>query len=180
MAAGIDTRPYIEIYDGVVRLKVPPSPYHCVVQPRLAEIMRRKAGDRGFVMTELHVRIGATDGADTLYLPDICYVRAERADAIAGNAIPRFTPDIVVEIRSPDELAHERACKIARYLSCGAALVLDVDPDERLIIAHDETGVRRFTLAEELRVATFPWLRFHVAEAFIDRDRLERRLQHST
>lgn len=174
MGAGIDTKPYVEIYDGEVRLKMPPSPYHCVVQPRLAEIMRRCAGERGFVMTELHVRVGAVDGTDTLYLPDVCYISLERAGAVAGNSIPDFAPEIVAEIRSPDTPAGERERKIARYLSCGTILVLDVDPDERFIVAHGAAGVRRFSWRDEFEAPAFPWLRFPLKEAFIDRDRLER------
>jgi Uma2 family endonuclease len=175
MAAGIDTRPYIEIYDGEVRLKVPPSRLHSVVQPRLAEIFRRCAGNRGFVFTELHVRIGAVDGSDTLYLPDICYIAAERLGGEPFvDAVPRLAPDIAVEILSPGRGSAQRELKIARYLACSCALVLDVDPKEGSVVAHDRNGVRRFARSDVFHTAAFPWLRFEVAEAFADCERLER------
>ncbi len=173
--AGIDTRPYIERFDGEVRLKVPPSPYHCVVQPVLASVMRRCAEERGFVLTELHMRIGAVDGTDTLYLPDIAFVSKERMrELIAPNAIPDFAPDIAVEIRSPGVSAINRKRKVERYLACGATLVLDVGPDTKEIISYGSGRERRFMAGDTFSDPSFPWLRFSLAEVFAERDRLER------
>ena len=172
--AGIDTRPYIERFDGEVRLKVPPSPYHCVVQPVLAQVMMYCAGEGGFVLTELHMRIGAMDGTDTLYLPDIAFVSKKRMRELAApNAIPDFAPDIAVEIRSPDVSAIDRERKIRRYLACGTRLVLDVDPDSKVIISYAPGRERRFTAGDTFSDPSFPWLRFTLAEVFAERDRLE-------
>ena len=172
---GIDTRPYIERFDGDVRLKMPPSPYHCVVQPVLAPVIRRCAGERGFVLTELHMSIGAIDGTDTLYLPDIAFVLKDRVRALpAPNAIPDFAPDIAVEIRSPEVSAAERARKIGRYVACGTDLVLDVDPDSKEITAHTAGTTRRFAGSDTFSAPAFPWLRFTLAEIFAERDRWER------
>lgn len=176
--AGIDSRPYIEIYDGEARLKMPPSLYHSLVQPRLGRIMGDCAGERGYVLTELHVRVGAVDGMDTLYLPDVCYISSEQRLLMPmPNSIPDFTPEIVAEIRSPKKSGPALQRKIARYLTCGALLVLDVDAEAREIVAHRASGeAEGFSVADEFVDPLFPWSRFNVSEVFIDRDRFSQLL----
>lgn len=166
-------KPYVELFDGEARVKVPPlfGP-HGLAATSIAVILRRCSGDRGFVSVEPHMRLGAVDGTDTVFVPDVAYVERERFRDVSGpDAMPEFSPDIAVEVRSPCVSAAQLRRKIAKYLACGCALVLDVDPAERTILAHvPGEGVRRFVRGETFDNAEFPWLHFDVAEAFAEVD----------
>jgi Uma2 family endonuclease len=172
----IDERPYYERFDGVVRLKMPPLVHHAIVDQTMASILRALVAGRGFVLIEPHMRLGAADGTDTVFVPDIAYVSNERlaSDYPGGNVVPDFAPDIAVEVRSPDTTERERRQKIAKYLACGTALVLDVDTEGRVILACTPDGSHSFASGTTLESADFPWLHFAVAEVFADLDRLVR------
>jgi Uma2 family endonuclease len=173
----VSRRPYVEHFDGEVRLKMAPSPFHMLVQPRVAAVLERCAGERGFVGTEPHMRVGAADGTDTVFVPDVAFISNERLSEARhrGTAVPEFGPDIAVEIRLPGADVHELERKVKKYLSCGTPLVLDVNPDARTITAHGPSGdVRRFSSEQTFAYPTFPWLQFEVKEIFTSLDRYER------
>ncbi len=173
----VNERPYIELFDGEARIKVPPLQYHNLVEPSLAAILRRCAADRGFVGCELHMRLGTVDGTETVFVPDVTYTSVQKYRELypGGDGVPEFAPEIAVEIRSPGFERREFEAKIAKYLGCGTVLVLDVDPQARSIAAHRAEGyVRRFERNELFEDAAFSWLRFTVAEAFSEVDRFER------
>lgn len=172
----IDERPYVEHFDGEARVKVPPSQHHGLVGAPFVGILRRCSGERGFVETEPHMRIGALDGTDTVFVPDIAYISKERLRSSypGGNVVPEFAPDIAVEVRSPDVSAPDLERKIAKYLACGTVLVLDVDPELRTIHAHAAGGdLRSFRSGDTFTHPAVPWLEFEVAEIFADLDRFE-------
>lgn len=172
----IDERPYYERFNGAVRVKMPPLVHHAVVYKTMVSILGALAASRGFVLVEPHMHLGAADGSDTVFVPDVAYVSNERfrAGYPGGNVVPDFAPDIAVEVRSPNTTAAQRRQKIAKYLACGSVLVLDVDTKNRNIVAHTALGARTFAMGDIFECADFPWLRFAVAEAFSDLDRLER------
>jgi Uma2 family endonuclease len=172
----INERPYTELFDGEVRVKMPPSRGHGLVQVSLAEVLRRLAGEHGFVATEVHMWIGAADASETVFVPDIEFTSRERIQAERPDVegVTEFAPDIAVEVRLPRLTARDLERKIAKYLACGTRLVLDVDPNARSIVAHRADGVvRRFERDDEFEDEAFPWLRFEVAEAFNELDRFE-------
>jgi Uma2 family endonuclease len=174
---GVDEPPYIERFDGEERVKMPPSQAHGLVQPRVAAVLERCAGDRGFVQTEPHMRLGAVDGTDTVFVPDVAFISNERLRQSypGANVIPSFGPDIAVEIRSPGFDPRELKRKIEKYLVCGTTLVLDVDPGAREVIAYNSRDdVRTFSSEQTFSDPVFSWLQFEVAEIFASLDRFER------
>ena len=54
----------------------------------------------------------------------------------------RMSPDVAVEIQSPDDRARNLEHKIAVYLATGSALVIVVDPRDRSVRLHDAHGTR--------------------------------------
>jgi hypothetical protein len=72
-------------------------------------------------------------------------------------------------IRPSDDLAF-LSRKIKRYLSTGSALVLDVDPDARAIVAQDAQARRTYSAGERFEHEAVPWLTFEVDEIFVDLD----------
>lgn len=75
---------------------------------------------------------------DTLRIPDVCFIRAERvaASAVADEYWPG-APDLAVEILSPDDRYREVRDKVAEYLEAGTSLVWVVDPRADTIEIHE-------------------------------------------
>ena len=88
---------------------------------------------------------------DTVRAPDLAYTSAERASRwmrIPGYA--EVVPDLVAEVRSPNDTRREVREKALMWLSHGVRLVWVVHPDTRTIDVYRE-GVAPATLAEPPR-----------------------------
>lgn len=165
---------YFEYLDGRVYPKVSPRRRHALVQGTLGRLLHQAAGERGYSGAEWKFRLGAVDGTETAFLPDLAFISDERLRALPvdDREEPPVAPDIAIEIRSASHRAPLLEKKIARYLACGCALVLDVDPEERIIHAHAPYGVRSYAQGERFEHPAAPWLVFEVREAFAELDRL--------
>jgi Uma2 family endonuclease len=162
----------IEYLDGQPYPKVSPKLSHSLVQGAIVRIVHRCAGKRGRVGPELDVYPGPAGGGVTKFVPDVAYISIERLRSLSveDREEPPFSPDIAVEVWSPTNDRRYLDLKIARYLATGAALVLDVDPYARTIVAHDGSTTRLYKTGERFEHSTMPWLQFDVAEAFADLD----------
>jgi len=111
---------------------------------------------------------GAVDGTIPELVPDVAFVARERLSVLRGSARekPPFSPDIAVEVRSPSDNMQLLRSKIARYLSTGSTLVLDVDPATRTVTAHSATGAKEYSGEDEFRHEAAPWLLFKLTELF--------------
>lgn len=162
---------YWERLDGRDFPKVSPKFTHAIVQTTLVVMLKRMIVPGFLVVTEARFRIGAVDGTDSWLLPDVAVSSVERRRALMTyreREEPPFSPEIVIEIRSPRERAWLREEKQRRYLATGALLVLDVDPTNRTIGAYTQHGRAHFTREQQYRDASFPWLHFDVADVFAD------------
>jgi Uma2 family endonuclease len=158
-----------ELVDGLRCRKVSPKRKHGAVQLTLSAILRRCCGARGKVASEW--RCVLESGVDEL-IPDVAFFSYERLLPLSEDDRdePPFAPDIAVEVRSPSDNAAVLRRKIDLYLTHGALLVLDVDPQTRTIFAHDRAGSRRLRCGERFSLDEVPWLEFDIAEAFEDLD----------
>ena len=163
-------KPYIEFLDGELHRKVTPKRTHAIVQGAMLRILYACAGHRGSVGTEWDFRLGVVDETHTVLVPDVAFVTRERLQALSkrDREEPPFSPDVVVEVRSPSNDARYRERKITRYLATGAIAVLDVDPPSRTITVHEQGLSRVFGEQERLESLALPWLSFDVAKAFED------------
>jgi Uma2 family endonuclease len=107
-----------------------------------------------------------------VFVPDVAFVSRERLKTLRGVDLeePPFSPDIAVEVRSPDDNLSYLADKIARYLATGSILVLDVDPKTRTIHAHASSGIRTFSAEDRFAHDAVHWLQFDVSEIFAELD----------
>ncbi len=86
---------------------------------------------------------------DTVRAPDLAYTSAERLpldDDTPGY--PEVVPDLVAEVRSPNDSRREVREKALMWLSHGVRLVWVVHPDTRTIDVYRE-GAATATLAED-------------------------------
>lgn len=160
--------PVNEILDGRVYRKMSPTSRHARVQGLLMAILERCGRTIGLAGTEWDFRVGVVDDSHTFLVPDVAFLRYERLAAIAAEdrEQPPVAPDVVVEVRSKGEKTGFRQRKIARYLACGSALVLDADPKTRRIEAYAKDGERTYMAGETFEHPAAPWLVFQVDEAF--------------
>lgn len=164
----LDEKPYLEILDGRGVRKVSPKRKHAELQWRIAALLDRLAGAPGHVGTEWRCHLPAGPRGVTTLVPDVAWVAVERLRSLseAARDEPPFAPDIVVEVRSQSDREAHIAAKIATYLANESLVVLDVDPERQLIVAHERTGVTTFSRADVFQCGSVPWLRFEIAPLF--------------
>jgi len=168
-------RPEVEYHNGHPMAKVSPKRRHSLVQANFMRIFERCGRALGEIGAEWRFDLGAIDDTITEYLPDVAFISYARLDELDDEAAeePPGAPDVAVEVRSPGDWPAYTKRKIAKYLACGASLVLYVDPATHAIEAHANDGVRIFQRGETFTHPAAPWLQFDVDEAFacIDRKR---------
>ncbi|MGZ8378736.1 MAG: Uma2 family endonuclease [Gemmatirosa sp.] len=134
-----------ELVRGVMHVMSPAGGPHGVVIDNLLAAVgpyvrahrlgRTFADNVGFQLTIP----GAT--ADTVRSPDVAFVRAERLPAGGiGPGWVRVAPDLVVEVRSPDNRPPEIEARVADYFAAGTALIWIVDPDARIVERRTPDG----------------------------------------
>ncbi|HUZ48367.1 MAG TPA: Uma2 family endonuclease [Candidatus Dormibacteraeota bacterium] len=165
MPAELRDRPEVELLDGRKYPKVSPKRTHGMVQLAMAMILVRCVGDRGDTATEWRCRLEP----QIEFVPDVAFVSFERLRPLseAEREEPPFAPDVAVEIRSPSYRAEYGAQKTAAYLAHGSLLVLDIDPETRIVYAHARGGAPRvFHEKQTFAHENMPSLHFEVAELF--------------
>lgn len=169
-------KPYVEIHAGKIVRKVSPRTRHSLVQGAMLVILRQCGRPEFQAGTEWDCDLTEVIGAKTMLVPDVAAFRKSRLDALTDAAYqcPPFAPDVVVEVQSPNDRPVERAWKIETYLKAGSALVLDVVPESRTIVAITLEGLTRFESMQHFSHPAAPWLEFDIVEAFADLD--DRRL----
>lgn len=165
--------PEIEYLDGQPYPKVSPRLTHALVQAALIRLLGALTEKRGVLVPELRVDPGAGAVNATEFVPDVSFISYERLASLntERREKPPFSPDIAIEVRSPSDDLRYLQRKIARYLSTGSLLVLDVDPALRCIAAHTQAARRTFTSSERFAHDAFPWLTFEVAAVFSSLDK---------
>ena len=68
---------------------------------------------------------------DTVLGPDIAFVAQQRASQIPNRGYAALTPDLVVEILSPDDRPGEYLAKVAQWLDAGSLLVWVIESQRR-------------------------------------------------
>jgi Uma2 family endonuclease len=162
-------KPYKEIYDGQVHPKVSPQRDHFVVQGRVAAELVAWTGHRGFAGTELHVYLDER----TILVPDVAFVSRDRFHGLSEeqNQKPPFAPDLVVEIRSPEDREKNIRRKTALHLAHGAIVVLDINPAKRTMRVTTRDAETTLHVGEVFSHPSFPGLALALDTIFASLDR---------
>ena len=91
------------------------------------ELGRVFPGDTGFILERF---------PDTVRSPDVAFVQRERIPSVPPQGFFPGSPDLAVEIRSPDDRPKEIEGKIRNYLAAGSLVVWDVDPATKTVTVH--------------------------------------------
>ncbi len=158
-----------ELWEGRLVEMAPPGPAHggiAVALPQLLKPMPRSSVS-GVVMAEAGFTLERNP--DTVFGPDISFVRAER---VPPSGLPvRFwegPPDLAVEVRSPSNSAPDIQRKVALYLRAGTRLVWVVDPARQQVTVHAAGDAARTLVAQDVLDGgdVLPGFRVPVAELF--------------
>lgn len=87
-------------------------------------------------------------GLDTVRVPDVAFVRMERA-ALRRGFFPG-PPDLAVEVYSPSESVPQLMCKVRQYLEAGAHTVWVVYPEQKQVHVMSRSGEDRILSAGEV------------------------------
>ena len=168
MASILVDPPEVEYLDGRPYPKVSPKRTHALVQAAFIRVLDRCGTAYGEFGPEWRFDVGAVDGSDTELVPDVAFISFARLDAFSDAQAeePPCAPDLAIEIRSPSGRPGCMRRKIARELSTGATMVLDVDPAERIIYAHTGAGMTAYRENETFVHPSLPWLTFEVNDVF--------------
>ncbi len=153
--ADMQTRTYTA--DELQRLRLPGKRLELV---RGLLIVREPAGYRhGRVAAEIGSRLAAHVSAndlgqvlaaetgfklasqpDTVRAPDVAFISHERTPEPEPTGYAELAPDLVVEVRSPDDRPGAILGKVADWLEAGTRLVWVVDPDRRRVRVYRADG----------------------------------------
>jgi Uma2 family endonuclease len=96
-------------------------------------------------------KLGDVLGSNALYVlpngnkraPDVSFVARGRLEGAGGSAWLSFAPDLVVEVRSPNDSARRVLDTVGEYLAAGVRLVWVIDPEQQSAAAYrSPTDVR--------------------------------------
>jgi Uma2 family endonuclease len=86
---------------------------------------------------------------DVIHAPDVAFIRKERRTEMVAGRYCEFSPDLAVEILSPDDNAARLQRKIARYLAAGTSIVWVLDPESITISVYQKPGAFRTLTADD-------------------------------
>jgi len=132
-----------ELVRGEVIKKVSPGFQHGRIAMKIGTLLNiwAMAGKKGFIVGEVGYILER--GPDTVRLPDVAFVRADRLAGEDPIAFVEFAPDLAVEVISPSETGNQIQEKVFEYLRAGTPLVWTVYPRTRTVVAHTPEGIAR-------------------------------------
>jgi Uma2 family endonuclease len=144
-----------ELVRGRIVAIPPPNPRHGQVCNKVGRIVGSYAEDHdlGHVLSN-DSGVITERGPDTVRGADIAFYAYDKVPR--GSLPTRYLavpPDLVFEVRSPDDRWAAVLSKVAEYLSSGVAVVGVLDPERRTVhLFEGEPPVRIFAEGDELAI----------------------------
>jgi Uma2 family endonuclease len=149
-----NVKPALEWVNNRVVQKVSPKRKHALAQGRFVSALGAwaDAGGYGMVGTEWHFQVQPPGEISRTLVPDLAFLSYDRMPLkeLEVTDLPRIAPDVVVEIRSPEDREEDIEEKVRVYLKAGARVVFLVDTDRKLIQVRDNDGSRVVATGERL------------------------------
>ena len=115
-----------ELDEGEVVTMTEPMPRHNIVRDDIRDFLRDFAHPRK--LGRVFIETGYQLSADTVRIPDVSFVGADRVREIDLDRRIQGAPALAIEIVSPSDLAQDLARKVDQYLATGAREVWVVYP----------------------------------------------------
>jgi len=155
-----NVKPALEWVNNRILQKVSPKRKHALAQSRFASALSTwaDAGGYGMVGTEWHFQVQPVGEISRTLVPDIAFLSYSRmpVEELETTDIPRIAPDVVVEIRSPDDHEEDIQEKVRVYLKASTSVVFLVDTDRKIVTVRDRHGSRVVSNAEPVTHEAVP------------------------
>ena len=165
-----DVKPALEWINNRVVQKVSPRRKHSYAQGRFVSALGRWADElgNGSAATEWHFQVQPPGEISRTLVPDVAFLSYERMPIEQQYAtdIVRGAPDIVVEVRSPDDKQRDIDEKVRVYLAAGSHVVFLVDPDKKTVVAIDPSGTTAFSNDDSVTHPSMPAFAMPVRSLF--------------
>lgn len=117
----------LELIEGVLIEMSPSTAGHAIIASRMNFRITGHADANGLGFTTTaeggFILFKNPEGKDTVFAPDVGFVRAERVSEVTLNEYIPFAPDLAVEVVSPNDKADEVEEKARTYIKYGTQLV---------------------------------------------------------
>lgn len=142
-----DTKPALEWVNNRVLRKVSPKRKHALAQMEFGIALGMWARGRGMAGPEWCFQVQPPGEISRTLVPDIAFLSYDRVpvEELEATEVSRIAPDVVVEIRSPDDRQRDIDEKVRVYLAAGTGVIFLVDPKKKMVEAIDSQGTRTFT-----------------------------------
>jgi len=163
-----ETKPETEWVRGRPLQKVSPTYRHSRLQSQMVIALDSWAEGRGRVGTEWRFRIAPPGEIVRPLVPDVAYLSYARLPVESDDAaqVPLGSPNVAVEVLSPDDRARDVRDKIETYLRAGTEAVIVVDPHTETIRAESRDGVVTFAIGETFGHPSLPGFTLDVGAYF--------------
>ena len=157
-----------ELNDGRIVIHWPPTDLHSRSQALVCVALSRYADSRDSGITLASVGIVVRRNPDRVVGADAAFILAASLPARrSAEGYLETIPELVVEVRSRNDWAPEIAAKCDEYFRAGVRVVWVIDPDARVVAAHNADGsVQLFRDADPLTCDLLPGFAVPVANLF--------------
>jgi Uma2 family endonuclease len=159
-----------ELVRGEVHMMTPASGRHGLIVGELFAALRAfvNAHDLGVCVPD-NVGFDLPGLRDTVRSPDVAFISKTRIPPEGIDlGFPKVSPDLVVEVLSPDETPAQLEAKLRDYFAAGTSLAWIVDPDTRSVRVR-EKGAPEIELARDETLVggkTIPGFELPVSSVF--------------
>ena len=157
-----------ELNDGRLVIHSPHTDEHAVSQARVCATLSRSAESRGLGETLASVGIVLRRNPDRVVGADAAFILSTSLPVRrSAEGYLETIPEVVVEVRSPNDWAPEITAKNEEYFAAGVRVVWVLDPTGRTVAAHNADGsVQLFRESDALTCALLPGFSLPVASLF--------------
>jgi Uma2 family endonuclease len=158
-----------ELDDGRLIVMPPPGDIHGAVQSNVVTQFKIQGEFRGLGRARTEVGLILRRNPDRLTGPDAVFVTAALLPLRrSSEGYLETIPELVVEVRSPNDTSPTVQAKVEEYLAAGVKVVWVADPENQTVTAHRPSQQPQvFGPADTLNVPdVIPGFQFPVADLF--------------
>jgi Uma2 family endonuclease len=126
-----------ELDDGRLVVMAPPGDIHGRQQARWITVLMTHGEDRGHGQVRGEVGVILRRNPDRVAGPDVAFVASKSLPVrLSSEGYLETIPELIVEVRSPNDTGPEVLRKAAEYLAAGVQLVWVADPESQTVTAY--------------------------------------------
>lgn len=156
-----------ELVKGELVEMAPPGAEHGIVAGLLAELLGSFVRQKGLGHVAVEAGFVLAQSPDTVRAPDVAFISKERLVRPLPKGYYPGSPDVAIEVLSPNDTFQDVQDRIEGWLSAGARSVWLVDPGRRRVTVYAHPfRPEVFEAADTLSDPAVPGFSVRVADLF--------------